>query len=475
MARYFGQNLDGEGDEPSPSVEALRGLQPMERSRAEAAMRAQDKVASQSRRVLWQTGLNGDDAWLVPNTMPGATQTHPEEDVSRANSIGKFDLTQGCCLIAECLHVPSGKTSAEPVPPNWVPGGVQGIVEFATVWTAHDASTLTHTFQLSLDGSTLAHGSEDTSNGGLQNSLRLRHLVMVPPTDLTTQGAKNKWSRPHSVAITVSYVGSPRVIDLTISEIPLHYVMEADDPDNEWVGHVVSTGTPDSKMPSPAYPVDEREDTTSSDKDQRIGTLQCLRVNANQRRRLGLQLFHWTSYQESAVAVTDTALIPVTIGTAASARWCNLLNTDQFATQGSPAAFEPSEPGWSVSSGGYARKWRDNNPQVFPTTNLAAVPVLFRVYAQNNDTASVELRLHTAPDDATATSLNSLAAYSWISLTLAGSGSLGWFDAWGYVTVGLNPEQHVVAQVMVKQETSGTDLDVYAVQAYVWDGSYAPI
>ena len=49
-----------------------------------------------------------------------------------------------------------------------------------------------------------------------------------------------------------------------------------------------------------------------------------------------------------------------------------------------------------------------------------------------------------------------------------------WYEAWGFVTVGLNPEQHVVAQLMVRQETAGTDLDVYAVEAYVWDGEHAP-
>ena len=142
-----------------------------------------------------------------------------------------------------------------------------------------------------------------------------------------------------------------------------------------------------------------------------------------------------------------------------------------FSTTGSPEAFDPSEPGWSMGCGGYARSWRHNNPQVFPTQNLATVGVLLRVYAQNNAAGAHGLRLHTAIDTAT----TDAEKYSWIELTLAASAPLAWYEAWGMVTVGLNPEQHVVAQLLCQQATLSTDYDIYAVEAYVWEGAHAPI
>lgn len=478
MARYFSQNLRDLGDPPTPSTEALIGMQAMERSRAEAAMRAQDKVAAQSRRIVARVGLNGDDAWLVPNTgqTPNAAQTCPLPNTPRSVAPLKIDVTPGCVLRAIALHLPSGMTSFLDGS-TYDPAGTQGILHFVCTFTAADASTETYTYVMPLDGSTLENGSENTSNAGMQKSLRLAEVDILPPVDLTDLATKRLWSRPWSVEIEIRYVGSPRIIDCTVSEIPRFYAREADDTDNEWTQHIFSTGDPDGQGPKPDYPVDEREDTGAVDRDQRIGTLQCLRVAENQRKRFGPMLFHWVPYNEDDATINGTSLQVVTISTAASLRWANVLNTDQFATLSSAAAFEPDEPGWSMGCGGYARPWRHNNRQVIPTQNVATAPVLLRVLADNNAAATnTELRLHSAPDDATATSSNSEAAYSWISLTIpaATGGTPVWYEAWGFVTVGINPEQHVVAQLMVQQETSGTNLNIYAVEAYVWDGTYAP-
>lgn len=457
MARHFGKNIAGDGVPPTPSVEALSGLQPMERRRAEVAMKAQDKVVPQSRRILWRTGLNGDDAWLVPNTAVGVN-THPLVDEERPNTIGKFDITPGCTLRATCLHLPSGMTDGEGGA-NPFAAGVQGLIHFVTTWTAHDATTETRTYVMHLDGSGLANGSEDTGAAGLQRSLRLNTVSMRPPVDLTEITERNKWSRPFSVEIEIRYVGSPRVVDLAVYEWPSFYVMEADDPADEWVLHLF----PDDKHT--VYPVDEREDTGAADRDKRMGTLQTLQVADNQRKRLGPQLIHWNPYTETDADVTDTVLPSVNIGFGAAAGWRNVLNVAQSSTADSTAVYDADEPGWSTGCGGYARSWLHNNSHVMGVADaVATAPVLLRVRAENNDTDPIRLRLHTAD-------------YSWIDLEIAGSAALGWHDAWGYVTVGLNPEQHVVAQLLIEIEGpgEGTDLDIYAVEAYVWDGSFAPV
>lgn len=440
-------------------------------------MRAQDKVVTQSRRILFRTGVDGDDAWLVPNTDPeGGTQTYPLANTPRSVNIGKFDISPGCTLRAVCLHLPSGQTNYEIGGSGWYPAGVQGIVHLATTWTAHDDTTETRTYVMPLEGSTLEFGAENTSTGGMQKSCRLANVKMNPPVDLNDLAERNKWSRPHSIEIEVRYVGSPRVVDLVVYEIPNFYLPEADDPDDEWTSHIFAIGRPDDNAKKVAYPVDEAEDTSGADADQRHGTLQTLRVAENQRKRLGPMLFHWGAYTESSAGITTTTLPFVTIGTAASTRWCNLLNVDQFETQGSPATFEASEPGWSVSCGGYARSWLHNNPHVMGAADrTAAVGVLFRVYAQNNNAAAQALRLHTAHDDAVASSANNVDAHSWIDLSLSASAALDWYEAYGFLQVGVNPEDHVIAQVLVQQATSGTDLDVCAVEAYVWDGAYAPV
>src|SRR5688572_28830123 len=101
MARYFGQGLTQEGRAHTPSTAALGGMQPLIRNRAEAAMRAQDKVVSQSRRTLMRTGVDGADAWLIPNTgqpAAGLTQECPEPNVVRAIGRALFDVTPGCTL-----------------------------------------------------------------------------------------------------------------------------------------------------------------------------------------------------------------------------------------------------------------------------------------------------------------------------------------------------------------------------------------
>lgn len=477
MARYFGQSLAKEGHPPTPSVEALIGMQPLERSRAEAAMRAQDKVVPQSRRIHMRTGVDGADAWLVPNTDVSPGGSHPDRDVARAICRSEFDVSPGCTLRAACLHVPSGMTQHIPAS-VYVAAGVQGVVQFVTTWTASDATTESYTYVMPLDGSQLEFGSENTSAGGMQKSLRLAEVKMIPPVDFSDNAERDKWSRPYSVDVEIRYVGSPRVVDLVVYERPNFFTPEADRADTEWVQHVFAIGDPDDAAPKTKWPVDEREDTGAGDRDQRHGTLQCLRVVENQRKRLGPMLIHWNAYREGEGAVTDTALPFLTIGTAASVRWSNLLNLFQTSNTRSSIAFEPDEPAWSMGCGGYARQWLHNNRQVVPTQNVAAVPVLLRILADNQAAATnTTVRLHTAPDNADASASDCAEAYSWIECVIpaATGGSPAWHEAWGYVTVGLNPEQHVVAQLMVQQETSGTDVDFYAVQAYVWDGTYAPV
>lgn len=347
------------------------------------------------------------------------------------------------------------------------------MIQFAADWEASDATTETYVYIMALPGSQLENGSENTNPAGLQSSQRLAQIKMAPPVNLADLEERNRWSRPHSVEIEIRYVGSPRVIDLTIWEVPNFWIAEADDADDEWTQHVFAIGKPDDEGVRTKWPVDEREDTGAGDRDQRIGTLQCLRVAENQRKRFGPALFFWGAYMENAGAVTDTALPFITIGTAGSATWVNALNTSQGSTASSPAAFDPSEPGWSMGCAGYARSWLHNNTQVLPNTPYATVPVLVRVYCQNNDNTAVSARFHTAPDDAT----TDMQKFSWIDVTIPASmGAAAWVEAWGYLQVGVNPEQHVVGQLMVLQQTAGVgmDLDIYAIQAYVWDGTYAP-
>ena len=63
---------------------------------------------------------------------------------------------------------------------------------------------------------------------------------------------------------------------------------------------------------------------------------------------------------------------------------------------------------------------------------MAAVPVVWRVYGAAKHPC--RLRLMTAE-------------HSWVEVELSTSG--GWHEGWGWLTVGINPSDPVVAQVFV--------------------------
>lgn len=445
MARYFTQVIGDEGNPPDVSIEACRGLAPMTFHASENVLRAQDKVVTQSRRVLWRTGVNGDTEWRVPNTDPGlGGNSHPVDDSTLTVAYGKFEVTPGCTVWASCLHLPSGSVNWENGS-TYGDGGVQGIIHIVTTWYSATGTSETYTYAMPLDGSTLQYGKENTNDAGMQKSYRLATPIeMHPPVELNTASVANLWSRYKTVDVEIRHVGSPRIVDFVIYERPWKITREADDADSEWVSHLVGAGKVDGPSPQLTYPVQEREGT-AADEDQRLGSKQALNVCEAQRLYLAPALFHWSNFAESIETVTATVFTSVNV-TNTSGAYVNFMNTSQ-------SGYDATEPGWSMGCGGYARNWLQNNPQAMGTANAEAVaPVLIRVYG-SCDVADCQLRFQTSAD-------------SWVDYNMTFGGANGWHAFWGWLKVGLNPEDHVVGQLLV-QVPSGADIDIFSVCAQV--------
>lgn len=439
MPTYRKQSLVGYGQyAPDPLRADATGLTPALRTPTVEAFRAQDKIAALSRRIVLSSGLRGDTAFRVPNTDPEdtVTQAYPDAETFYAVARGRIEVTPGCFYRMTGACVPSGPTQYQPsVGSHWFPNGTHGRLRLTVVWTDRSGATETTTREVLLPGSTLQYGAEDTSAAGMFRTLRTFAIEdIVPPFALTDVVELARFCRHVTADITLEVQGSPRVVDVTVHEIPIATAV-ASDQTVEQVSGYYATGTPDA----PGVPL-QRPTTTQA--------ARMLAVARQQGLRLGPCLAQWSAYSEDGASPTAT-MVPRTTsndGTTFEA----LLNASHTGT--GPAAYNANLGGWSVSCGGHARRWANNNNLVL-YDRYAVIPVIVRVRGRGVTAGTSTFRFQTA-------------LHSYVDVTLAVAGSASWTRGYGWLTVGLNPSQSVIGQAFINHVGASGSMSVEAFEVY---------
>ena len=447
MSTDYKQNLEGlGGGVPLPSIEDVSVLKPMRRGPAVSIMRSQDTIACLSRRGVLHSGLDGAAEWRVPNTTAdSASNTHPDRTTWYTVGHGLCEVTPGCFYRLHGLAVPGGETQVFIGAGDYDPDGRTGEVRVTIVWTDANGTTETTTHTKSLPGSTREFGAEVVSAGGLFSSLIAFEIDGITPPDIFSDVQQlRRWCFHITAQVTVEHRGSPRIVDLELSEIPIAFAQNGGIADaSYWTNHVYAHGTPFSPGPKPIYPL-TRNATTQTD-DPRGGTEHILEVARAQALRLGPCLAQWTAYNEEDAVATQT-IVPVTRQDDGDRTFKALLNESQ-------TGYDETEPGWSLGCGGYGRRWAHNNPRVLGE-RCAVIPVLFRVLAVNiAGGTSATVRFQSA-------------LHSYVDVQIVEAEEASWQTAYGWLRVSINPDQIVIGQALCNHTGGSGQLDVYAFQVY---------
>lgn len=438
------QDLAGLGQSPPVvSSESLVGLKPFVASPAVAVMRAQDKVSATSRRIALSSGLRGDIEWRVPNgDAQSAVRTHPDRTTWAVVARGRIEVTPGTFYRLSGAFVPSGETqttATSGTPPEYQPDGRFAEVRVTVVWTDRSAATETTERTIFLVGSTLEFGREDTSAGGLWRTLRNFSIDQIIPPDVLIDPAElHRFSQHVTATITVEVRGSPRIVDLALYESPVAVAFDTADPSDRWTSHTYATGSPDL---AGVLPTHARAETSAANPTG--GTLQILATARAQALRLGPALIDWTAYSEEDASY-GTTIIPRTTS--------NDGTTFESVTNASQTVYSASLPGWSVSCGGYARRWASCAPLVL-RDRIACIPVLVRAYGRGVTAGTSTVRVQTA-------------RHSYVDLVMPVAGSASWHSAVGWLSVGISPDQPSIAQAFVNHSGAVGSLELHALKVY---------
>lgn len=414
MAKYFRQSLTDEaGFAQAPTVEPLNGLQPMRRSRVVAILRAQDRIVTTGRRIVCSSGMRGSETFFVPDTDPSVMAgTHPAPGSRRLIAAGSVDLTPGCYLRAWAVVVPSGETQDT----GPVAGGATGQIEVSVVWTDQDAGTQSTSDLIVLASSNEEFGAQPTN---MWSQLYVYDLPEIRPPGLADTAEVRRWSRIANVRVLVYAVGGARPVDVCVFEEPFSLAMEADDDGEQWCSHLYAPGQPAGPAAPLLFPY-QRQSETTPDGDPRSGTWHMADVHHAQHIHLGPVLFSWSGAEESSgedgVTYSGTTFVEL--------------------AGGGSTAFDITEPGMAVGTGGYARRQSSNSPFVL-RDRVAAIPVYVRIYAAAGSAAAT-LRVQTRAD-------------SYIDTTIPAA-TAQWITQYGWLEVGINPDDtaNLMAQLFVQ-------------------------
>ncbi|HET6582101.1 MAG TPA: hypothetical protein VFG69_01615 [Nannocystaceae bacterium] len=444
---YKRQSLTGQGQSPpAPGVVPLTGLQPMRRAPAMEVLRGLDRVVGTSRRIVLSWGVRGDVEWRVPDTDPGLSveQVFPDNETWYVVARVLVEFTPGCYFRLTGAAVPSGQTNRFYATYDGALGsgnnvyaadGPAGHVRVTVTWTDRSGSTEKTTHEVAIPGSTLEDGAQNTDAGGLWSTLRTFGIPQIFPPDCPSDTVEvRRWSQFCSAAIVVEVRGSPRIVDASISEIPI----ETAAADGETIASALfGDGSPDGEGPLHGYPYADDGGAHS------LGVQRILDT-ARAQQQLGPCLVQWTGYTETNAIAKGTITARVTHDNGTT--FVGFLNS-------TVTTFEPdAEAGWSVSCGGYARRWAQNSPFVL-LDRIAVIPVLVRVYGRTLTAGVGTFRFQTSP-------------HSYVDVPIPIAGSDAWVEAYGWLEVGITPDQRIIGQARINHSGASGSLSISAFAVY---------
>lgn len=407
--------------------------------------RAQDSLLVNGRRIVASQSLDQAN-FSIPETSgtsPSATY-HTATD-GRIVHRQRVHLTPGYLLRLSVLALPSGLTQVVGTYGEilgYVPDGAQGRVRVTVTWTDRSGATVATTHEVELKPSTLEYAALPTYAGGLWGMLLYASIPLIAPTDYATTDELARWSKHCAATVIIRHYGGTRVVDCVLHEEPYGIALDTADAAGNFVTGLNSTSTANGYPPTFTHPLQRRSE---SPVDPRVGTHTLLDVAEAQANRLGPTLLSWTAWSEAQAVVGD---VDEVARSTSSTSFVGLV--DETRT-----AYNASHPGWSFSSGGFARRWGENHPLAVLGKD-GSIPVRVWVYGASSDAAGGTVRVQTAP-------------WSWVDVTI--TSTLGWHRAYGHLRVGSGPGDPVVAQAFMRKTTSGT-LSVYALDVE-YGGAFA--
>jgi len=283
----------------SPPVAAVP-LQATSLGVAHESLLALDTLHGASCRVLLEAGLRGGDQFLVlsGDDPTDTVRIYPDKDTPRV--VGRayqIPLTPGHFVGLDVVALPSGPTQYTPGPSSFLPDGAGGRVEMAVTYTNSDAQTVTVTVGVDLEASIEVFAAEPAAAWA---SLIEKSATAIPAGPLQPSAAWwERWTRGEDVLvdIVVSYIGSPRVVDLVVVERP-HQIF-VDTTSDRWPSAIYSQVGPLDNPPSD-YPIQQ-----VAAADPAGGTESIRRALSSHGRELGPCLFGWSCATEHTATLDD--------------------------------------------------------------------------------------------------------------------------------------------------------------------------
>jgi hypothetical protein len=397
---------------PTSSMPALTLLEPDGPHQAQAALDTLPRAC----RVLAATGLYGSPTFTVldgDDPVYVGARKYPDEETERVVlRMSSVPITPGHVLELRVLALPGGPMQHETGTNDFIEGGRGGSVVLTVTYANADPSSVIVTTSVSPPPSEAIYGAEPASG---HDALSWHTAIAFPWAALPSAVDLEQWTRGGDVTVSfaVSYVGSPRVVDLQVVERPAEIVVDI--ASSEWpTAMYTGAGEPYPVLPSD-YPI-----TRISTADPGGGLDAVRRALEQHGAQLGPCLAWWTSAREKASTIMtwisydggtgDDEAPPVT-GT----------STDFRNIPYSTAPPLPQLPGFLL--GGYARQARDGAAWFDEGTGV--LPVWLVAYGKGDTNGSVQFR---AGDD------------EWAAINVPLAVGYAWAVVPGWTEVGIGPE-----------------------------------
>ncbi|MCY0995096.1 hypothetical protein OV203_48670, partial [Nannocystis sp. ILAH1] len=305
-------------------------------------------------------------------------------------------------------------------------GGPKGVVRVAATYDNGSSKTVTR--DLSIPGSETPNAAQPAGAGAAWAQLHRRRSSLLLPADLTAPANLAAWCDVATVALTVSYVGSPRAVDVVVFEEPLALAYDLAAGDWAVPMHAAANGGDLGQLAGPV-PVTRR-----SASDPGGGAEVMCDAAARLCQELGPVLLFVSAYDEGNQPISATET---------DAKLLTGTGFRDFLTTAT-ASFDATKPGWSASSGANARRVQDSEEHAVLRDHDNVVPIRCYIYASLSGASTGIARIETA-------------GHSAAEIRVTGT-SYAWFSAPGHLRCGLGAQDRTALQVKGRTTTPGVSL-----------------
>lgn len=427
MARKY--DLDKVNSTFSPTAIALKvcgGALATEKSR-DAALAAQVRAMTYGRRVLAQTGMHGQTRFFVVDGVDpdgAASQEYPTADSSRVMLRARSAVTPGHRLRARGIFARSGPVQVLHVEPANLWDEVTPSVAKLTIQITLDngTDTLVETWTAQPKWSTHAFKALASGDAAAFGELENLDHVFNFGAFLSAVG----WTEHVVASIVITGYGGVRPVDVVVFEEPWRAVHDATHRECTVSGF---------KPTGVEWPITGVAFTGNAI----YGSAQAAKTLRDQRQVLGPRLVDWTPWTENADPTTTEAEVTITSTTFEDIRGLT--------------TWTDTNPGWSLSAGGWARNLEQNGPLELRNKNGCALALIRFAAKVGGAGQSGTVRFQTED-------------YSLRDFAVTSS-SYTWHEGTAWLRCGVHPTDESVLQVLGKVSAGVYSLSIRALSVEV--------